>query len=463
MTQGDEPLKPATDARPPSGPPTATPAGLSGIPAVGSASGASPASSTTNADALLDVDALRLLLEVSRRINAERDPDALLAAVVDSLVSVTKADRGFLMLKEGAGLRFALARDRKGRPLEAEKFRVSMSVAKEVAETGETRLIDDAASSEAYNARLSIINLSLRTILCVALKTARGILGVIYVDSNAITRRFSERDVPLVEAFAAQAAVSLERVRLQEVEFESDRMRRQLEVAAEIQHTFLPGTFPDAPGLFGAVATVPALQIGGDLYDVIRFPDGRIGLVVGDVSGKGVPAALFAARLLSDVRYEALYHGEVAATLASVNDIVARRSTRGMFVTLLYAVFDPKRREVVFGNAGHVAPYLRTADGRVSRWEEAVSLPLGVMPGIAYAVAARPLVASETLVVLTDGFLDAVGPTAERFGEERLSLAIAAAPPDPQGLVGGLCASVTGFTGNVPQADDLTCLAVSPQ
>lgn len=416
----------------------------------------------TPAEQRLDAEGMRLLLEVSRRINAERDPESLLAAVVDSLVSVTKADRGFLMLKEGAGLRFAMARDRKGRPLEAAKFRVSESVVKEVAETGETRLIDDAASSDAYHARLSIINLSLRTILCVALKTSRGVLGVIYVDSNAITRRFSERDVPLVEAFAAQAAVSLERVRLEQAEIERDRMRRQLEVAAEIQHTFLPGTFPDSPGLSGAVATVPALQVGGDLYDVIRLPDGRTGLVVGDVSGKGVPAALFAARILSDVRYEALYHGEVSATLAAVNDIVARRSTRGMFVTLLCAFYDPRRREVTFGNAGHVAPLLRDRLGRVTRWEEATHVPLGVLPGTTYPTATRRLDAGDTLVVLTDGFLDAVRADGERFGDERLGAALAAAPSDPSPLVAALVAETTRFTGNQPQADDLTCLAVTP-
>ena len=257
-------------------------------PPTGPSDGAKPVD-VGAAEQRLDVDAMRMLLEVSRRINAERDPAALLATVVDSLVSVTKADRGFLMLKEGTGLRFVLARDRKGRPLEVEKFRVSESVVKEVAEHGETRLIDDAANSEAYHARLSIINLSLRTILCVALKTARGILGVIYVDSNAITRRFSERDVPLVEAFAAQAAVSLERVRLQEVEIERDRMRRQLETAAEIQQTFLPGTFPESLGLDGAVASIPALQVGGDLYDVIRFPDGRTGPRRGRRVGQGRP------------------------------------------------------------------------------------------------------------------------------------------------------------------------------
>ena len=419
-------------------------------------------SDISTAEQRLDLDAMRMLLEVSRRINAERDPAALLETVVDSLVSVTRADRGFLMLKEGTGLRFALARDRKGRPLEVEKFRVSESVVKEVAETGETRLIDDAANSEAYHARLSIISLSLRTIMCVALKTGRGILGVIYVDSNAITRRFSSRDVPLVEAFAAQAAVSLERVRLQEVELERDRMRRQLETAAEIQQTFLPGTFPDSLGLAGAIAYVPALQVGGDLYDIIRFPDGRTGLVVGDVSGKGVPAALFGARILSDVRYEALFHDDVAATLGSVNEIVVKRSTRGMFVTLLYAVFDPTTSEVAFGNAGHLAPLVRTPTGQVRRWEDEPDVPLGVVAGAPFRVTKRALAAGETLVVLTDGFLDAVGPSGERYGEERLTETIAAAPADPAGLVKHLCEALTSFTGNVPQADDLTVLAVTP-
>ena len=416
----------------------------------------------TPAEQRLDAEGMRLLLEVSRRINAERDPESLLAAVVDSLVSVTKADRGFLMLKEGAGLRFAMARDRKGRPLEAAKFRVSESVVKEVAETGETRLIDDAASSDAYHARLSIINLSLRTILCVALKTGRGILGVIYVDSNAITRRFSERDVPLVEAFAAQAAVSLERVRLEQAEIERDRMRRQLETAAEIQQTFLPSTFPEVEGLSGAVATVPALQVGGDLYDVIRFPDGRIGLVVGDVSGKGVPAALFGARLLSDVRYEALFHDDVAGTLAAVNDIVARRSTRGMFVTLLYAVYEPAAHAITFGNAGHLSPYVRSATGEVSRWEDGVGLPLGIVPGQAYGASRRTLAPGETFVILTDGFLDAVGPGGDRFGDERLLDTLSRDGGAPAALVERLTRTVVGFTGNVPQADDLTCLAVSP-
>jgi len=202
--------------------------------------------------------------------------------------------------------------------------------------------------------------------------------------------------------------------------------------------------------------------VGGDLYDVIPFPDGRIGLVVGDVSGKGIPAALFGARLMSDVRYEALFHDDVARTLAAVNDIVARRSTRGMFVTLLYAVYEPAAHAITFGNAGHLSPYVRDAAGVVSRWEDGVGLPLGIVPGQAYEASRRTLAPGETFVILTDGFLDAVGPGGDRFGDDRLHEALSREGGAPGALVDRLTKTVVGFTGNVPQADDLTCLAVSP-
>ncbi len=139
-----------------------------------------------------------------------------------------------------------------------------------------------------------------------------------------------------------------------------------------------------------------------------------------------------------------------------------RRSTRGMFVTLCYAVFDPRTREVLVGNAGHVAPLLRAASGAVTRWEDGAGLPLGVAPAQTYAVARHRLAPGETLVLLTDGFLDAVGPDGDRFGDDRLHAAVGAAPAEPVGLVRRVCENVIGFTSHVPQADDLTCLAVAP-
>lgn len=412
--------------------------------------------------AALEVEGLRLLLDVSRRINAVTDPDAVLATVVDSLVSITRADRGFLMLREHDGtLRFTIARDRAGKPLEEKKFRVSQSVVNEVAELGVTKLIDDAASTDALQARMSIISLSLRTILCVPLKANDRVIGVIYVDSNAITRRFTPADVPLVEAFAAQAAATLERFRLQRIEFDSARLQQQMQVASEIQKTFLPGNFPAHEGVRGAVASVPALEVGGDFYDVIRLPRGRVGVMVGDVSGKGVPGALFGARLMSDVRYQALFHDDVSLTLTSVNRIVAERVMRGMFVTFLYAVLDPATGEVIYGNAGHLAPIVRHADGRLSRWEDPGGCPLGILPDITYLAHPRKLARGEVLLLLSDGLGDAVGEGGVRFGDERVEATISKGPGDPAAIVKALCDATAAFTGNRPQADDQTLLAVA--
>lgn len=410
----------------------------------------------------LDPKILAQLLEVTRSFNAETDTDAILGRIVDGIVSIARADRGFLMLKgEDGNLAFTVARDKKGQPLEERKFQVSRGVVNEVAATGTTRLIDDAASSDAYNARMSIVSLSLRTILCVPLATPGGVLGVIYVDSNAITRRFSAGDLPMVEAFAAQAAATLERVRLQRAERDRDRMAAQLQIAAEIQTTFLPSRFPDLPGVVGAVATVPAQHIGGDLYDVLYFPDGRVGVLVGDVAGKGVPGALFGARLLSDVRAQALLNQDVGLTLSALNSIVAERATRGMFITLAYAVLDPKTGDVFYSNAGHLAPIVRKSDGRLESWPGPQGPPLGILSDHAYRTESARLDVGDVLVLLSDGLGDAVHVSGERYGDARVEQTITDTPGGPAAIVKALIEGTGAFAGDRPQADDRTLLAVA--
>ena len=411
----------------------------------------------------LEAEGLKLLLEVSRRINAEVEPDAVLETIIDSLVSITRADRGFLMLRraEADELEFAIARDRQGQPLDEERFLVSRGVIDEVAEGGATRLIDDASNVDALQTRASVVQLRLRTILCAPLTTPRGVIGVLYVDSNALTRRFTPEDVPLVEAFAAQAAAAVDRVRLQRAELERDRMRSQLRVASDIQKAFLLDTFPVLEGVRGALATLPAHEVGGDVYDVTRLGDGRVGLFVGDVAGKGVPGALFSARLLSDVRHEVISGQDPGEALGAVNRIVASRATRGMFVTAFYGILDPRTGEVWCANAGHLPPLLRATDGSVETWERPSGLPLGVRQEATYETGCRSIAPGQVLLVLTDGIYDAESSSGVRFTEARVASVVADAPADPQALVDALLAATAAHTGRRPQADDQTLLAVA--
>ena len=181
----------------------------------------------------------------------------------------------------------------------------------------------------------------------------------------------------------------------------------------------------------GAVATVPALEVGGDFYDVIRLPGGRVGVLVGDVSGKGVPGALFGARLLSDVRYEALYQDDVGATLTAVNRLVAARATRGMFVTFLYVVLDPANRSVQFAQRRPPSRRSCASRGRhASRSGRRRSgLPLGILPDARYEVGrAPPVRPAQTLLLLTDGLADAVGPAASASARSASRRSSPAAP-----------------------------------
>ncbi len=405
---------------------------------------------------------LEMLLDVTRRIHVEAQPDAVLAQIVENLVAITHADRGVLMLRDDDGqMRNAISRDRAGNSLGEEGLEVCLGVIEQVAETGETLFVGDAAVSEEWGPQPSVLGLHLHTILCLPLKTQDGVEGVIYADSAAIGPRLSAEDVRFLEAFAAQAAAAVERVKLQQSQLDRARFQNQLRLAAEIQRTFLPSEFPDIDGIVGAVTSVPALDVGGDFYDVIRLPGGRVGIMVGDVSGKGIAGALFGARILSDVRYEALYHGDVGMTLTAVNRLVAKHATRGMFVTFCYVVVDPTTHRVHYGNAGHVPPVVRAANGDVTEWTDVGDIPLGIHGDVVYQSAVHHLEPGQTLLILTDGLLDAVASSGERYGRERALAVIQKGPGGPRQLLSALRWSVTAFTGRRRQADDLTLLAVA--
>ncbi len=413
----------------------------------------------------LEPDAVRRLLDVSRRIHAEVDPRAVLETVVDSLVQITRADRGFLLLESADGdLEFTIARDREGNSLSEDTFQISRGVVNEVAESGTTRLIDDAANTDVLQGRQSVIHLNLRTILCAPLWTTRGIVGVVYVDSRAITRRFTPEDVPLVEAFAAQAGAAIERVRLQQAELERDRMRRELEVAADIQRTFLPSAFPAVPGVDGAVRAIPAREVGGDVFDVRPLDGDRLALLVGDVSGKGVPGALFGARLLTDSRQAIRLDAPPGDVLADLGRTVHRRATRGMFVTAFLAVLHVPSGRLAFANAGHPAALVRRPGAAaLGRLERPSGLPLGILPDTRYETGEATLGVGDVIVLLTDGLADAANAAGERFGAERVEAAIAAGPDEPGRLVDHLLTEVVRYTGAQPQADDQTLVAVRRQ
>lgn len=202
---------------------------------------------------------------------------------------------------------------------------------------------------------------------------------------------------------------------------------------------------------------IAATTMGGDFYDFIELPDGRIGLVMADVSGKGVPAAFFMAVARTHLRELATRHAEPGACLARANEVLCTQNPMDLFVTVFYSVFDPQTGLLRYANGGHNPPVLRHADGAVEPLDGQGGLVLGAMAGIDYPDHTLQLRTGDRLVLYTDGVTEAFNAALEAYGEARLIAEVRAhGAGTPAALVERICQSVTAFAGSAPQSDDIT-------
>lgn len=243
---------------------------------------------------------------------------------------------------------------------------------------------------------------------------------------------------------------------------EAAALRQELSIAARMQASILPTEFPgaDAPLAIWGAAT-PAREVGGDFFDFFDLPDGRIAVVIADVSGKGVPAALFMVLSRTLTRAAAPDGGGPAACVAKVNRLLAAENPETMFVTLFYGVIDPQTGEMTYANAGHNAPYLIDARGEVRELAPAGGPALGVFDDVDYGEATITIGADETLVMFTDGVTEAMDPANREYGEPRLEALLAACGgASPSDVIARIESDVAAFANGAPQADDLTMMAI---
>jgi len=240
------------------------------------------------------------------------------------------------------------------------------------------------------------------------------------------------------------------------------QLREELNVARALQSAILPATFPVRAGFEGAARMTPATTMGGDFYDYIELPDGRIGIVMADVSGKGVPAAFFMAVSRTNLRETARHHADPGACLVRTNDVLCTQNPMDLFVTVFYCILDPHTGELRYANGGHNPPYILRAAGTVETLDGAGGLVLGVIPGIQYPDHTVQLQRGDRLVLFTDGVTEAFNPADEAYGVERLIAEIKAHGQGPSAaLVERICGSIATFAGTAPQSDDITLTVLS--
>jgi serine phosphatase RsbU (regulator of sigma subunit) len=235
------------------------------------------------------------------------------------------------------------------------------------------------------------------------------------------------------------------------------QIHAELALARAMQNAILPAKFPEQSGCDGAARMTAAATMGGDFYDFIELPDGRIGLVVADVSGKGVPAAFFMAVARTNLRELAAHHTDPGACLERANSVLCVQNPMDLFVTVFYGIFDPVTGALHYANGGHNPPYLRRADSSIEVLNGAGGLVLGIMAGARYPSHRVQLKPAERLVLFTDGVTEAMNPADEAYGEERLIAEVRAHGDGPAGaLVERICSSVASFAGPAAQSDDIT-------
>ncbi len=242
---------------------------------------------------------------------------------------------------------------------------------------------------------------------------------------------------------------------------ELERKKTELNIARDIQQSFLPETIPALKGLEIAAACIPANEIGGDFYDFIPIDGDRTGIAVADVSGKSVSGALFMALSRADLRANVRSGAEAASAVALTNDLIAQDSKSGMFVTLFYGVLDTKDRSMTYVNAGHNPPVVLDEKSGTMHTLDGTGIALGALEDATYEEKKMPLLSGTSIVFYTDGITEACNMEGELFGEERLNKAIQASAGLKAGeVMDHIKAATLAFCGGAPQADDMTLMVV---
>jgi serine phosphatase RsbU (regulator of sigma subunit)/anti-sigma regulatory factor (Ser/Thr protein kinase) len=299
--------------------------------------------------------------------------------------------------------------------------------------------------------------------LAVPLVSQGELVGLLNLGPRLSDQDYSTDDRKLLDSLAAQAAPALQvaqLVRRQEAEARSrERIEQELRVATTIQQNFLPRELPDLPGWDVSAYYRPAREVGGDFYDFIELPGGHIGIVIGDVTDKGVPAAMVMAATRSVLRASAQRVVSPGEVLGRVNDLMCPDMPAKMFVTCLYGVLEPATGRFTFANAGHNLPYVRTGDGSAEL--RATGMPLGLLPGIAYEETEAQLEPGQTMLLHSDGVAEAHGPTAEMFGFPRLQDVVGARSGRGE-VIDRVLTELGRFTGSDwEQEDDITLVALT--
>ena len=403
---------------------------------------------------------LHAMMEIMRALGKAISLDNAGPTVLDSLFKIfLQADRAFIGLRDATGAlvpRWSKAR----RDDSTDAIRISRTIINRVMELKEAVVSADAVADQQFQASQSIADFRIRSMMCAPLFDSEGeVIGVLQVDTIERQKQFKQEDLEVLVSVAAQAGIAIDNANMHEEALIQREVQRDLELAHEVQRDFLPEVQPELPGYLFYDYYQPANHVGGDYYDYVTLPDNRVAVIVADVVGHGVAAALLMAKFSAEMRFSLAVESRPDQAVRLLNERFSRTQQRG-FVTMIMTVIDPQTNEVTIVNAGHMPPVWRRSDATIDEPGSDISgIPIGIEETVQYEQTTIKLSAGELLVLYTDGLNEACNPEDEQFGIDRLKQVVTKAGDAPSGLGTTLVESLEEFQQKTPQEDDM-CLVV---
>lgn len=412
---------------------------------------------------------LQLLYRISQDITATLDLDRVLTACIQTTQEALAAQAASVITIEDDELVFQVSTGEKSEIVKLLRMPVDQGVAGWCIQNQQGTIVNDAhADARFYSQADSETGFITQNILAAPLIVNERAIGVIEVFNKP--EGFTPTDLSLLETIASSAAFAIENARLYQVAIEKGRLERELQVARRVQASLIPQRTPQHPGWQFAARWLPARQVAGDYYDFFEIPGPTEkqliqGLVIADVTDKGMPAALFMATVRSILRASMLGARQPAEGLAHTNQLLSADSTDSMFVSLFYAQLDPKTGDFTYVNAGHNPPILFRAAGDANpdrtQLLTRTGMVLGVMQDAEYTQAAIQVQPGEILLLYTDGISEAINAREEMFGAEHLiQTVLAHQDASPEQIVSTIEMELEEFIGTSAPFDDITLMVI---
>jgi sigma-B regulation protein RsbU (phosphoserine phosphatase) len=401
---------------------------------------------------------LAAMIEIMQNLGRALALDEVLPNVLKSLFKIfVQADRGFIVMLSPDG-KLIPRWVRLRREDANDTLRISRTIIRHVIDTKEAILSADAASDERFEMSQSIADFRIRSMMCAPLLDSEGrAFGALQIDTLDQRQRFTKEDLELLVSTASQAALAIQQAQLHEQALSQKEMERDMKLAREVQHGFLPDKKPELPGYEFFDFYQPTADVGGDYYDYITMVDGRVAVIVADVVGHGVAAALLTAKLSSETKFGLFSEPSPAVAVTKLNERLCA-SNMQRFVTMIMVIIDPVKHIATIVNAGHMAPLVRHTDGTIEEPSENIAgLPIGVTDALGYEQCEVEIRPGDTYTLYTDGINESIDANGAFYTIERLRDKVKKHGADPKVCGTAIIEDGKLFLGKAPQVDDM-CL-----